>query len=110
MFSLLEQAKTLKESPFMILENLNGYFSKILLTKFLLAEQASPQAIAARLKIPPFFAKDYMNYAQKFDRVFLTDAICRVNQIDCDIKRGKAQDWLSIEQFLANCILYQKKS
>ncbi len=109
MFSLLEQARTLKESPFMILENLNGYFSKILHTKFLLGEQASPQAIAARLKIPPFFAKDYINYAQKFDRAFLTDAIAKVNQIDCDIKRGKVQDWLSIEQFLANCILYQKK-
>lgn len=110
MFSLLEQAKTLKESPFMILENLNGYFSKILLTKFLLGEQASPQAIAARLKIPPFFAKDYMSYAQKFDRMFLTQAICQVNQMDCDIKRGKVQDWLAIEQFLANCILYQKKA
>ncbi len=109
MFSLLEQAKTLKESPFMILENLNGYFSKILHTQYLLAEGAAPPEIASKLKIPPFFARDYIAYAKKFGRVFLTDGIKKLNQIDYDIKRGRARDWLSIEEFLADCILYQKK-
>ncbi len=110
MFSLLEQAKTLKESPFMILENLCGYFSKILYTQYLLQSGATPPEIAGKIKVPPFFARDYIDYAKRFGNAFLRKAISQINQIDYDIKRGKARDWLSIEQFLANCILYQKKA
>ena len=109
-FSLLEQAKTLKESPFMILENLTGYFSKILYTRILMQDGASPTEVAAKIKVPPFFVKDYISYAKRFSHDFLTDAICKINAIDYDIKRGKARDWLSIEQFFADCILYQKKN
>ena len=109
MFSLLEQAKTLKESPFMILENLCGYFSKILHTQFLLQSGVTPPEIASKIKVPPFFARDYIDYAKRFSCPFLTQAIQKINTIDYEIKCGRARDWLSIEQFLANCILYQKK-
>jgi len=110
MFSLLEQAKTLKESPFMILENLCGNFSKILHAQYLLKSGALPPEIAGKLKIPPFFAKDYIAHAKRFDRAFLTGAICKINQIDYDIKCGRVRDWLALEQFLSACILKSKKN
>lgn len=108
-FSLVEQAKTLKDSPFSVLENLSAYFAKILQTQFLLLEGATPPMIASKIKVPPFYVQDYVSYAKRFERAFLVEGIQKLNTISYEIKCGRARDWLAIEMFLTECIQHQKK-
>ncbi len=108
-FSLVEQAKTLKDSPFSVLENLSAYFAKILQTQLLLLEGATPPMIASKIKVPPFYVNDYISYAKCFERAFLVEGIQKLNTISYEIKCGRARDWLAIEMFLSECIQHRKK-
>lgn len=103
-FSRLEEMKTLKESPFLILSLLCTNFERILHTKILVEKGTPYQNIAGLIGISPYFVRDYVYAAGQFEKVFLHWAISRCAEIDFGIKEGKLSDWLAIEQFLAQCM------
>lgn len=100
-FDKLYELKTLKESVFMVLALLCTNFERILHTKILLSEGVPHNMIASEIKISPYFIRDYINAAQRFSKEYLRRAICDCAQIDYDIKQGKYQEWLALEQFVS---------
>ena len=103
-FGKLEELKTLKESAFRVLGLICTNFERIFHAK-LLCERGTPHnMVAAAIKVPPYYVRDYVDAANRFGKPFLREAICRCAQIDYDVKQGKCGDWLAIEQFLAGCM------
>lgn len=105
MFEKLEELKSLKdESVFGIMALLCMNFEKILRVKILLEKGMSYKSVASELKIFSSQMYIYSSAAKAFSKSFLREAICKIAQIDYDIKSGKIKDWLAVEQFLAWCI------
>lgn len=69
-FEQLDALKTLKESAFMVLALLLTNFERILHTKILLARSEPHGNIAAKIKVPPYFVRDYVGAAQRSDKAF----------------------------------------
>ena len=109
MFEKLEELKSIKRSPqkgsaFGILSLLLMNFEKILKVKLLLEKGIAYKVVAGQLKIFSSQMYVYSSAAKAFSKPFLREAICRIAQIDMDIKSGKVKEWLAVEQFLAWCI------
>lgn len=109
MFEKLEEMKSIKRgkekgSAFGVLSLLCSNFEKILRVKLLLEKGLPYKTVASELKIFYSQMNVYSSAAKAFSKPFLREAICRIAQIDLDIKNGKVKDWLAVEQFLAWCI------
>ena len=103
-FLQLEELKTLKESAFMVLALLLTNFERIFHTKILLERSEPYGNIAAKIKVPPYFVRDYATAAGSFDKAFLRRAIAEIAEIDFSIKQGRVEDWMGVENFLAKCL------
>lgn len=104
-FEQLDALKTLKESAFMVLALLLTNFERILHTKILLACSEPHGNIAAKIKVPPYFVRDYVGAAQRSDKAFLCRAVKDIAEIDFAVKQGRIEDWIAVENFLAKCLM-----
>lgn len=104
-FERLEELKMLKESPFMILAMLYNNFEKIFHTKVLLESSLGTSDIASKIKVPPYFVRDYISAAQSSEKIFLTDSLKSIAEIDYAIKQGRVDEWIGVEKFLAERLM-----
>ncbi|MBE7026158.1 MAG: DNA polymerase III subunit delta [Ruminococcaceae bacterium] len=103
-FARLDELKVLKESAFMILAMLFTNFERIFHAKLLLERGQAPNTIAAAIKVSPYFVRDYINAANGFEKQFLRETVKEIARIDYNIKQGKVDEWIGIENFLAKCM------
>jgi DNA polymerase-3 subunit delta len=100
---VLADLKTIKESAFKILYLLSSTFDKMLQIKLLLADGATFQDAASKIGTSPFIARKYADSAKGFSVDFLMGRVIRIAEIDFAIKQGKVEDWLALEQYIAEC-------
>jgi len=82
-------AENPKNNPiFLVLGNLNSYFSKIL--KFHYTTDRSPQGIARELGISPYFVKDYEQAARSFNKEKVFKIISYLRECDLKVKGVEA--------------------
>lgn len=77
-----------KTSAFNILYLLSSNFDRLLRCKLLLAEGATLDTVAAKLKLSPYVAKKYIADCKGFSEDFLTTRICKTAEYDLKIKQG----------------------
>ena len=100
--NLLTELKTVKESAFKILYILFGSFDKMLHAK-LMSEAGLPNSdIASEIKVPPFIAGKYISSAKGFSKEQLMKMTAAAAEIDLSIKRGEADEWTALEQYVLN--------
>lgn len=104
-FDRLDELKVLKESAFMVLAMLYNNFERIFHTKILLEHSTEYNAIASKIKVSPYFVRDYISAARAADKKFLTHALSEIAEIDYDVKQGRVDEWLAVEKFLAQCMM-----
>lgn len=104
-FNRLDELKVLKESAFMVLAMLYNNFEKIFYTKILLESSKTPNEIVAKIKVPPYFVRDYIDAAKKSDKKFLRKSLSSIAEIDYAIKQGRVDEWVGVEKFLAQCMM-----
>lgn len=103
-FARLDELKVLKESAFMVLAMLYTNFERIYHTKILSERGEAPNSIASTIKVSPYFVRDYINAASVFDKKFLRYALKSIAKLDYDIKQGRIDEWIGLENFLAKCM------
>ena len=101
---VLEDLKTVKENAFTLLYLLFSSFEKMLRAK--LMNSAPIGEVAAKLGVPPFIARKYIDGAAGFDTDALVYMTRRVAEIDLEIKEGRIDDWSALEQYVTECIHY----
>lgn len=104
-FQLLSDMRTLNESPNMIMENLANKLMQLLSTKILCENSYPPAKIAEKIKVPPYYAGDYISAAKKFSKPFLVSAIRECSDIVYAMNSGLSDKWTAVEQFLAKCMM-----
>ncbi len=104
-FNRLDELKVLKESAFMVLAMLYNNFERIFHTKILLEQAEVYNNIAAKIKVSPYFVRDYIDAAKKMDKKFLQNALSSIAEIDYAIKQGRVDEWVGVEKFLAGCMM-----
>lgn len=107
--SVAERLRTNKESAFNILYLLFGAFEKMLRCKTLLAEGASYDAIAGKMKLAPFIVRKYIDSSKGFSAEFLTERVCRTAEIDLAIKQGETDEWTALLQYIFECLNSRSK-
>ena len=96
---ILSDMKTVKESAFKILYILFGAFDKMLHAQLMLKDGETSDAIAKKLKIPPFIARKYMK--KSFGEKFLAESVMKIAETDLAIKEGQCDEWTALESFVA---------
>ena len=104
-FNRLDELKVLKESAFMVLAMLYNNFEKIFHTKILLEQAENVNVIASKIKVPPYFVRDYIDAAKKSDKAFLKNALSSIAEIDYAVKQGRIDEWVGVEKFLAQSMI-----
>lgn len=97
---MIEDLKTVKESPFKLLYILFGTFDKMLKAKLMTNEGILYQEITSSLGVPPFIAKKYINGAKGFSEdelIFMTKSVA---ETDLAIKQGKVDEWTAFENYI----------
>ncbi|MDD6213953.1 MAG: DNA polymerase III subunit delta [Firmicutes bacterium] len=97
---ILLDLKEKKESPFNILYLLSSAFDKMLQCCLILSEGGRYDEIAAKLKLPPFVARKYIDSSKGFSQDFLIDRICRTADYDLAIKQGEIDEWTALLQYV----------
>lgn len=108
-FRLLEDMKTLKESAFMVLSMLYSNFEKLLKTKIMLSESATPVQIASAIKVPPFYIDSYISAVKKMDKMFLIESAKKIAETDFLIKQGRVDEWGGVESFISEFMRGRQK-
>lgn len=86
-----------REAPFKILALVARQFNLLLQTKELVGKRDMDKDIAAKIKVNPYFVKDYKRQAANFDYDTLRRALEACAKADEDIKFGRMSDKLSVE-------------
>lgn len=92
------------ESAFNILYLLSSTFDKMLYCKLMLADGASYDTIASRLKLSPYIVQKYIKGAKQFSEEFLTRQVMKTADFDLAIKQGETDEWNALLQYVFECI------
>ncbi len=106
---MMEDLKTVKESPFKLIYILFGAFDKMLKAQLMQKEGMAYQDIIKELGVPPFIAKKYINGAKGFSEDELILMVKKVAEIDLLIKQGRTDDWSAFENYVTE-FLYGKEN
>ena len=107
---MLEDLKTVKESPFKLIYILFGTFDKMLKAKLMEYEGTPYQDIAKELGVPPFIAKKYINGQKGFSQDELILMTVKVAEVDLLIKQGKTDEWSAFENYITDFLRYGKEN
>lgn len=94
-----------KVSAFNILYLLSSNFDKLLRCKLLLAEGASPDVIAAKIKLSPYVTRKYISDCKGFSEDFLIARICKTAEFDLAIKQGVTDEQTALMQYVFEAML-----
>ena len=94
-----------KVSAFNILYLLSSNFDKLLRCKLLLAEGASPDVIAAKIKLSPYVTRKYITDCKGFSEDFLIARICKTAEFDLAIKQGVTDEQTALMQYVFEAML-----
>ena len=94
---LYEDLLTLKEPPMRILFLIARQFNQLLLVKEMTAQRLDRQAIASRLKVPPFVAGKLTAQAGVFDRAQILSFVEGCVEAEEAVKTGRLNDRLAVE-------------
>lgn len=97
-FDVINNLKTQKESAFGVLYLIYANVEKMLRLK--LAGVRNRNEAAEVLGTTPWLAARYLESAAKFETDKLTRLVCRVPEIDYEIKNGKVTEWQALEQYV----------
>ena len=97
-FSVVNNLKTQKESPFGILYLIYSNVEKMLRLK--LSNTTNKNAAHALLGGSPWMAGRYLENSTKFDLPTLTRMVTRVPEIDFEIKNGRVSEWQALETYI----------
>ncbi len=100
--ALLNDMRTLKEPVVKILTLISRHLSSVLKVKLMLNKGMSAGEIASEMGKAPFIIRKYINQARHFSVQYLHDALEECLEIDTQIKSGKANDWVTLQTFIAN--------
>ncbi len=101
-FSVVNNLKTQKESPFGILYLIYSNVEKML--KLKLKGVTSRNDAATLLGGSPWLAGRYLDNSRRFDLATLTEMTVRVPEIDYEIKQGLVGEWQALETYLFTAI------
>ena len=101
-FSVINNMKTHKESPFGILYLIYSNIEKMLRLK--LAGITNRNEAANLLGGSPWMAGKYIENASKFDTDKLTYMAVRVPEVDYEIKNGLVSEWQALETYIFEAI------
>ena len=94
-----------KVSAFNILYLLSSNFDKLLRCKLLLEEGASPDMIAAKIKLPPFVVRKYIADCKGFSEDFLIARLCKTADFDLAIKQGAIDEQTALMQYVFEAMM-----
>lgn len=100
--STLSDLKTIKENAFTLLYLLFSTFDKMLHARLMTG--CSQGEVAAELGVSPYIARKYIDGAKGFSEDSLVWMVRRVAEIDLSIKEGRREDWIALEEYVAECI------
>ncbi len=89
---ILQQASNPRSEAIMMVAVLNGYFDKLWKLQAPEAQRENKYDIASRIGVPPFFADEYRQAAQRYDRAALADAYSALLAADYELKGGASRD------------------
>ena len=89
---ILQQASNPKSEGIMIVAVLTGYFDKLWKLQTPEAQRESKYEIANRIGVPPFFADEYRQAAQRYNRTAIADAYAALLAADYELKGGASRD------------------
>jgi DNA polymerase-3 subunit delta len=89
---ILQQASNPKSEGIMIVAVLTGYFDKLWKLQTPEAQRESKYEIASRIGVPPFFADEYRQAAQRYTRTAIADAYAALLAADYELKGGASRD------------------
>ena len=89
---ILQQASNPQSEAVMMVAVLNGYFDKLWKLQVPEAQRENKYDIASRIGVPPFFADEYRQAAQRYTRTALADAYSALLAADYELKGGSARD------------------
>ncbi len=90
----------LKTAPEQILALISRQFNLLLMTKDLLEQGQSKQAIAAAINLHPFVVAKYMNWAGNYSRDNLKEALEMCVESDAAVKSGKLDHIIGVEMII----------
>lgn len=106
---MVEDLKTVKESPFKLLYILFGTFDKMLKAKLSEKEGIPYQEIVSGMGVAPFIAKKYINGAKGFSEEELIMMVTNVSEADLAIKQGKVDEWTAFENYINELLKHTKE-
>jgi DNA polymerase-3 subunit delta len=89
---LLQQASNPQSEAIMIVAVLNSYFDKLWKLQGANPQRMSNQQVARRIGVSPYFAKEYVFAAQRFNRSALERAFSALLAADYELKGGTRRD------------------
>lgn len=99
-YKMLDDLKTLKTEPVMLVSLIFGEYSKIRKVKLFCEEMPSNEALA-RAGIR-FYGNEYIKKAKSTPLKTLDNIISMCRECDYEIKSGKTEKWLAIRKLISN--------
>lgn len=89
---ILQQASSPRSEAIMIVAVLNAYFDKLWKLQVDGAQRMSNKKVARRIGVSPYFAKEYVFAARRFDRSSIQRAYEALLAADYELKGGSTRD------------------
>jgi len=89
---ILQQASNPRGEAIMIVAVLNGYFDKLWKMQMPKAQRMNKYDVASHIGVPPFFADEYKQAAQRYSRAAIADAYSALLAADYELKGGASRD------------------
>jgi len=89
---ILQQASNPHSEAIMMVAVLNGYFDKLWKLQTPDAQRKSKYEVASHIGVPPFFAEEYRQAAQRYTRPALAEAYSALLAADYELKGGSSRN------------------
>ena len=97
---MLDDLKTLKTEPVMLVSLIFGEYSKIRKVKLFCEEMPQNEALAkAGIR---FYGNEYVKKAKATSLKTLDKIISMCRECDCEIKSGASDKWLAMRKLISN--------
>ncbi len=106
-FAIVNSLRTQKESAFGVMYLIYSNMEKMLRLK--LSNITSKNEAATLLGGSPWLAGKHLENARHFSLDKLTRLVCRVPEIDMEIKSGKIAEWDALEQYIFEALEKKEK-
>ena len=103
-FLALEEMKSRRLDPIMILGMLARTYTEVVTVSLMLADGTSTQDIEAATKINPYKLKHYLRAAKRFPPEKANAILSELARVDTGAKYGGVTGYTAVEMFMAKCL------